>query len=92
MFVTNKLISINKNVNKIINLTETVYKTVKYILKVIGNIVVVNVAAKGTVDFLEAVAYQDGVCAFISVVEVLPIRIAPSKFLCANKSYHFFRL
>ena len=69
MFVTNKLISINKNVNKIINLTETVYKTVKYILKVIGNIVVVNVAAKGTVDFLEAVAYQDGVCAFISVAD-----------------------
>ena len=37
MFVPDKLIAINKNVNRIINLSETADKTFKYVTKVTGS-------------------------------------------------------
>ena len=70
MFVPNKLIAINTNINKVINLPETADKTFTYVSKVTGATTGAAGAAKGSVDFLEAVACQDGVCAFISAVGV----------------------
>ena len=70
MFVPNKLIAINTNINKVINLPETADKTLTYVSKVTGATTGAAGAAKGSVDFLEAVACQDGVCAFISAVGV----------------------
>lgn len=70
MFVPNKLIAINNNVNKIINLPETADKTFTYVTKVTGATTGAAGAAKGSVDFAEAVACQDGLCAFVSAVGV----------------------
>ena len=67
MFVPNKLVAINSNVNKIINLPETADKTFTYVTKVTG----AAGAAKGSVDFAEAVACQDGVCTVVSAVGVI---------------------
>ena len=54
MFVPDKLIAINKNVNKIIHLPETADKTFTYVTKVTGATTGAAGAAKGTVDFAEA--------------------------------------
>lgn len=62
MFVSNKLIAITNNVNKIINLPETTDKTFTYINKVNG----ATTGADEAVDFAEAVACQDTVCAFFT--------------------------
>jgi hypothetical protein len=70
MFVPDKLIAINNNVNKVINLPETADKTFTYITKVTGATTGAAGAAKGSVDFAEAVACQDGICAFVSRVGV----------------------
>lgn len=70
MFVPNKLIAINENVNKIINLPTNVDKTFTYVTKVTGATTGAAGAAKGTVDLAEAIACQDGICAFVSAVGV----------------------
>ena len=70
MFVPNKLIAINENVNKIINLPTNADKTFTYVTKVTGATTGAAGAAKGTVDLAEAIACQDGVCAFVSAVGV----------------------
>ena len=70
MFVPNKLIAINRNANKIINLPETADKTFTYITKVIGATTGAAGAAKGGVDLAEAIACQDNVCAFVSAIGV----------------------
>ena len=70
LFVPNKLIRLNDSINKVINLPETTSKTFTYVTKVTGATTGAAGAAKGTVDFAEAVACQDGVCAFISAVGV----------------------
>ena len=70
LFIPNKLTVINKNVNKIIDLPEAADKTFTYVTKVTGATTGAAGAAKGTVDFAEAVACQDGVCAFVSAVGV----------------------
>ena len=70
MFVPNKLIAINHNLNKVINLAETADKTFTYVTKVTGATTGAAGLAKGSVDFAEAVACQDGVCAFVSAVGV----------------------
>jgi len=70
MFVPTKLITINKNVNKVINLPETVDKTFTYVTKVTGATSGAAGLAKGSVDFAEAVACQDGVCATVSAIGV----------------------
>jgi hypothetical protein len=68
LFIPNKLIAINNNVNKVISLPETTSKTFTYITKLTAATTGAAGAGKGTVDFLEAVACQDGLCALISAV------------------------
>lgn len=68
MFIPNKLIAINNNVDKVINLPETAEKTFTYVTKVTGATTGVAGAAKGSADLIEAMVCQDGVCAFISAV------------------------
>jgi len=70
MFIPDKLISINKNVNTIINLPENANKTFTYVTKVTGAAVGAAGAAKETVDLAKALACQDGICAFVSAVGV----------------------
>ena len=70
MFVPNKLIAINENANKIINLPTEADKTFTYVTKVTGATTGAAGAAKGTVDLAEAIACQDGICAFVSAVGV----------------------
>ena len=70
MFVPNKLIAINNNVNKVISLPETADKTFTYVTKVTGATTGAAGAARGSVDFAEAILCQDGVCAVVSAVGV----------------------
>ena len=70
MFVPNKFIAINKSADKIINLPETADKVFTYATKVTGATTGAAGVTKGTSDFAEAIACQDGVCAFISAVGV----------------------
>ena len=60
MFVPKKLIAINENADK----------TFTYVTKVTGATTGAVGAAKGVVDLAEAVACQDGICAFVSAVGV----------------------
>ena len=52
MFVPNKLIAINENVNKIINLPTKVDKTFTYVTKVTGITTGAAGAAKGSADLV----------------------------------------
>lgn len=70
MFIPNKLIAINKNIDKIISIPDKADKTFTYITKVTGATTGAAGAAKGTVDFAEAVACQDGICATVSAIGV----------------------
>ena len=70
MFVPDKLIAINRNANKIINFPETADKTFTYVTKVTGATTGVAGVSKGSVDFAEAIACQDGVCAVVSAIGV----------------------
>lgn len=69
-FIPNKLITINNNVNKVINFPDTVDKTFTYVTKVTGATTGAAGVSKGSVDLAEALACQDGVCAFVSAVGV----------------------
>lgn len=70
MFVPNKLIFINRNVNKIIQLPENTDKFFTYITKVTGATTGAAGAAKGSLDLAEAIACKDGICAVVSAVGV----------------------
>lgn len=70
MFVPNKLIAINSNVNKFIKFPETADITFAYVTKVTGATSGAAGAAKGSVDFAEAIACKDGVCAVVSAIGV----------------------
>ena len=70
MYVPDKVIAINDNVNKVINLPTATDKTFTYVTKVTGATTGAAGAAKGSVDFADAVACQDGVCAVVSAVGV----------------------
>ena len=70
IYVPNKIISINDNVDRIISFPENADKTFTFISKVTGASTGAMGAAKGSADFLEAVACQDGVCAFVSAIGV----------------------
>ena len=70
MFIPNKLTSINNSVNTIIDLPDKAEKIFNYITKVVGATTGSAGAAKGAVDYAEAVACQDGVCATISAIDV----------------------
>ena len=69
-FIPQKIITINRNVNKIINLPETAEQSFVYVTKVTGATTGAAGAAKGAVDFAEALVCQDGICAFVSAVGV----------------------
>ena len=69
-FIPNKLIAINNSIDKTINLPETADRTFTYITKLTGATTGAAGAAKGTVDLVEALTCQDGVCAFVSAVGV----------------------
>ena len=68
MFVPNKLIAINENVNKILNLPTNADKTFTYVNKITGATTGGAGATKGSVDLAEAIACQDEICAFASAV------------------------
>jgi|YelNatPaOPRAMG01_1025707.scaffolds.fasta_scaffold00299_57 hypothetical protein len=67
MFVPNKLIVINRNVEKFINLPKTTQKSFMYVTGVTTGAAGV---AKGSRDFAEAVACQDSICAVVSGIGV----------------------
>ena len=70
LYIPRKVVAINNAVNKLAGLPEKVDKSYTIITKVTGATAGTAGAAKGSVDFLEAVACQDGVCAFVSAVGV----------------------
>ena len=65
MFVPNKVIAINQSVEKAISLPDKVDKTFTYVTKVTGAITGSAGLGKGSVDLVEAIACNDGICAFI---------------------------
>ncbi len=71
LFVPNKLIALNRNVDKLINLPETTDKAFTYVTKTTGAITGSAGLAKGSVDFAEAIACSDGICAVVSAVGVV---------------------
>jgi hypothetical protein len=70
LFIPNKLIAINNNVNKVISLPETTGKSFTYITKLTGATTGAAGVGKGSADLVEALVCQDGLCAFISAVGV----------------------
>ena len=70
MFVPNKIISINRNIDKIIELPEETDKLFTYGTKVTGATTGSAGAAKGSVDLAEAIACKDGICTVVSAVGV----------------------
>ncbi len=80
MFIPNKLIAINNNVDKIIEVPEKTDKVFNYVTKVAGATTGAAGAAKGSVDLAEAIACQDGICAVVSAVGVA----ADSLHICAS--------
>lgn len=70
LFVPNKLVTINSNISKVINLTETADRTLTYVTKVTGATTGAAGVAKGSIDFVEALACQDNVCVIVSAVGV----------------------
>lgn len=69
-YVPNKLKAINSAVDKLISAPERTEKAFNYLTKVTGASVGSAGAAKGTVDFAEALVCQDGVCAVVSAIGV----------------------
>lgn len=69
-----RLVTTVKNVNdstdKLVKISETADKTLTYVTKVTGVSTGAAVAAKGTVDVLEAVTCQNGVCVIVSGIGV----------------------
>ena len=62
--------NINEATDHMVKITKKADKTFTYITKVTGVSTGAAGAAKGTVDMLEAVACQDGVCAVVSGIGV----------------------
>lgn len=62
--------NINKSTDNMVKISETADKTLTYVTKITGVSTGAAGAAKGTVDILEAVACQDGVCAVVSGIGV----------------------
>ena len=70
LFIPKKVQALNSNLDKIIDLPKKVDKGFTYATKVTGATTGAAGAAKGSVDLAEALACQDGVCAFVSTVGV----------------------
>jgi hypothetical protein len=58
--------NLNASSNNLVKISETADKTLTCVTKVTGGATGAAGAAKGTVDMLEAIACQDGVCAVVS--------------------------
>lgn len=70
MLIPNKLISINKNRDKIISLPQSTSQTFTYITKITGATNGAAGVAKGSIDFAEAIACKDGICATVSAIGI----------------------
>ena len=68
--VVSTINNINDSTNNMVRITETADKSLTYVTKVTGVSTGTAGAAKGTVDMLEAIACQDGVCAVVSGIGV----------------------
>jgi len=66
MYFPNKVIVINKNIDKIITFPEKADKTFTYVSKLTGASTGAAGAARGVVDLAEALVCQDGICALVS--------------------------
>ena len=62
--------NINSSSDNLVKISETADKTLTYVTKLTGVTTGSAGVAKGTVDMLEAIACQDGVCAVISGIGV----------------------
>ena len=70
MFIPNKVVAINRNIDKVISFPDKADKTFTYITKLTGASCGAAGAAKGSVDLAQAIACQDGVCAVVSAIGV----------------------
>lgn len=61
---------INDSSDKLVRISKTADKTLTYVTKVTGVSTGAAGAAKGTLDVLEALACQDGVCALVGTIGV----------------------
>jgi hypothetical protein len=62
--------NINDSTDRMVRISDTADKTLTYVTKITGVSTGAAGAAKGTVDMLEAVAWQDGVCAVVGGIGV----------------------
>ena len=62
--------NVNESTDNMVKISETADKTLTYVTKVTGISAGSAGVAKGTVDMLEAVACQDGLCAVVSGIGV----------------------
>ena len=69
-FIPNKIVSINDSIDTLISWPDKVDKSFTYVTKLTGVTAGTAGVAKGSVDFAEAVACQDGICATVSAVGV----------------------
>ncbi len=69
-FIPKKLVAINNSVDQMIGISDKVDKTFTYVSKIVGATTGSAGAAKGSVDLVEALACQDGICAVVSAVGV----------------------
>ena len=68
--VVKTVTNINQSTDNMVKISETADKTLTYVTKVTGISTGAAGAAKGTVDMLEAIACQDGICAVVSGIGV----------------------
>lgn len=68
--VLNIVKNINNSTDNMVKISSTADQTLTYVTKVAGATTGAAVEAKGSVDMLEALACQDGVCALISGIGV----------------------
>ena len=69
-YVVGTIKNINQSTDNMVKISKTADKTLTYVTKVTGVSTGAAGAAKGTVDMLEAVACQDGICAIVSGIGV----------------------
>lgn len=69
-FIPKKLIAINNSIDKAVGTTDKADKLYTHVTKLVGLSTGSAGVVKGSVDFAEAVACQDGVCATVSAVGV----------------------
>jgi hypothetical protein len=93
MFVLNKIVAINQNIDKVISLPESTGKTFTYITKVTRALTSGAGIGKENVNLVEAIACKDGICASfilgpnVTSVVTSPISVGCKIFVwCCKKS------